>query len=387
MKPQTSTILNTAALTEIARSIQASHVFVVSALPGGSLRTVQSSSPSASMNRLYSSAGQFVDAPTWDAIFTRRAVHAADFLASRPEAKQEFHGRWLGRLGYAHAISAPLASPVIGGFPGAVVALGSMGQPAFSEDHVRTLSAAAESTGGETPAQSEMKASRQRTPSNRLFIATGDGTFKGPAPKDSLDSVLAGHLEAYARTRLAQETPTSAGDRVLLQDSRGEAHAFTVSLYESYPAIAQGRVLVLAAVPSFREWLELTPADFAADAEIGRLLPAFKFMHEHFHDGATLPTIASHVHLSPFHFHRRFTELLGITPKHFLFDCQIARAQELLLEASHELEAIAKMCGFAHQSHFTSRFKQATGLTPTRWRKLHFSRNRDETSLESAHAI
>jgi AraC family transcriptional regulator len=31
---------------------------------------------------------------------------------------------------------------------------------------------------------------------------------------------------------------------------------------------------------------------------------------------------------------------------------------------------IASSCGFAHQSHFTSRFKQATGLTPTRWRKL-----------------
>jgi AraC family transcriptional regulator len=34
------------------------------------------------------------------------------------------------------------------------------------------------------------------------------------------------------------------------------------------------------------------------------------------------------------------------------------------------LSEIAKECGFAHQSHFTSRFKQATGLTPTRWRRL-----------------
>ena len=33
---------------------------------------------------------------------------------------------------------------------------------------------------------------------------------------------------------------------------------------------------------------------------------------------------------------------------------------------------IAKDCGFAHQSHFTSRFKQAAGITPTRWRnKAH----------------
>jgi AraC-like DNA-binding protein len=387
MKPQLPTSLNTASLAEAARAIHAAHVFVVSALPGGSLRTVQASSPSASMNRLYSSAGQYVDAPTWDALFTGQAVHAADYFAARPEARQEFHGRWLGRLGYAHAISAPLNSPVIAGFPGAIIALGSMGQPAFSDVGVQTLARIAQTFSDESVTRIEPRASRTRTASNRMFVFTENGKPKGANPHDSLDSVLAGHVEAYARSRLAQEKPTSAGDRVLLLDARSEAQAFTVSLYDSYPAIAPGRVLVLAAVPHFKEWLELTPADFTADAEIGRLLPAFRFMHEHFHDGATLPTIASHVHLSPFHFHRRFTELLGITPKHFLFDCQIAKAQELLLEASHELEAIAKLCGFAHQSHFTSRFKQATGLTPTRWRKLHLSRSRDETSLERAHAL
>ncbi len=93
-------------------------------------------------------------------------------------------------------------------------------------------------------------------------------------------------------------------------------------------------------------------------------------MSSHFHEGITLRAISKSVHLSPFHFHRRFTQLLGITPKHFLFDCQIAKAGEMLLSGNHELEQIAKLCGFAHQSHFTSRFKQATGLTPTRWRRM-----------------
>ena len=35
---------------------------------------------------------------------------------------------------------------------------------------------------------------------------------------------------------------------------------------------------------------------------------------------------------------------------------------------------IPKECGFAHQSHFTSRFKQAAGFTPTRWRKMALAR-------------
>ena len=99
-------------------------------------------------------------------------------------------------------------------------------------------------------------------------------------------------------------------------------------------------------------------------------MPSLQFMQENYREKANLHQIARTVHLSPFHFHRRFTELLGITPKHYLFDCQIAEAKRKLAQGEMDLKEIADHCGFAHQSHFTSRFKQATGLTPTRWRRL-----------------
>jgi AraC-like DNA-binding protein len=89
--------------------------------------------------------------------------------------------------------------------------------------------------------------------------------------------------------------------------------------------------------------------------------------------------IAKQVDLSPFHFHRRFTELLGLTPKQYLLDCQIHQAKSDLLGRQKELVQIAKECGFAHQSHFTSRFKQATGLTPTRWRQMALRRGHATT--------
>ena len=93
-------------------------------------------------------------------------------------------------------------------------------------------------------------------------------------------------------------------------------------------------------------------------------------MQAEFHRGPTLQEISRSVYLSPFHFHRRYTELLGITPKHFLLECQIFHAKKMLVARDKDLVDIATVCGFAHQSHFTSRFKQATGLTPTRWRKF-----------------
>ena len=84
--------------------------------------------------------------------------------------------------------------------------------------------------------------------------------------------------------------------------------------------------------------------------------------------------IATTAGLSPFHFHRRFTDLLGLTPKQFLLDCQIHEAKTKLVEMAKELSDIARECGFAHQSHFTSRFKQVTGYTPTRWRRMILDR-------------
>ena len=122
--------------------------------------------------------------------------------------------------------------------------------------------------------------------------------------------------------------------------------------------------------PTCSEWGLVRPQDVQADAEMARLIPSLKFMRTEFHTGPTLTEIARTVHLSPFHFHRRFAELLGLTPKHYLLECQITQAKQELLARKKELAQVAIDCGFAHQSHFTSRFKQATGLTPTRWRRL-----------------
>jgi len=76
------------------------------------------------------------------------------------------------------------------------------------------------------------------------------------------------------------------------------------------------------------------------------------------------------VHLSQFHFHRRFSDLFGITPKHVMFDLQLDSAKRMLADPTNAMADIARKCGFAHQSHFTSRFKQGSGLTPTAWRRL-----------------
>ena len=77
--------------------------------------------------------------------------------------------------------------------------------------------------------------------------------------------------------------------------------------------------------------------------------------------------MAQAVGISPFHFHRRFTQWAGRTPKAVMTEMQIEHAKALMLEGKVELPEVAKRCGFAHQSHFTSRFKLLVGQTPSRW--------------------
>jgi len=178
-------------------------------------------------------------------------------------------------------------------------------------------------------------------------------------------------MTEYARFRLGHVNGKQLeSDRVSLPDSRGDLRHFRVVIHRTYPALGDGPYVFFCLQPACDDWGTLRSTDFQADAEVSRLVPAIKFIRDNFKRGPTLTEIARVVHLSPFHFHRRFTELFGITPKHFMLDCQIEQAKAELLSRTKDLAEIAAECGFAHQSHFTSRFKQATGLTPTRWRRV-----------------
>ncbi|MFT3785672.1 MAG: AraC family transcriptional regulator [Tepidisphaeraceae bacterium] len=357
-------------LSDVASSTRSNSLAVASTMPGGALRVVRPAGVGTSYARLYTQSGQFVDSVTWAAILTGKPVHSTSYFAQHPENRQAYQSQWLARFGYAVGVSVPLTAPVLPGYPGAIIALRGLGQPDYTPREIEQLADAAREFD---TIHHDTMGSIRSSPTQRLFIATEGPRFLGRSPAAAgIDATLADQIERLAAERLALEVPSdnTGGDRVLLADSHGENHPFRVVTYASYPALSQGKVVLIARVPDWSEWLTLTADDFSADEEVARLLPAFKFMMEKYPEGITLRNIAKSVHLSPFHFHRRFTQQLGITPKHYLFDCQVAKAEELLLSGTHELEQIAKLCGFAHQSHFTSRFKQATGLTPTRWRRM-----------------
>lgn len=98
---------------------------------------------------------------------------------------------------------------------------------------------------------------------------------------------------------------------------------------------------------------------------------AYDFIKANALNGKSFFEAAELIRVSPYHFHRNFTRLFGITPKKLSTGVQIEAVKEMLL-AGKPLNEIAKACGFAHQSHMNARFKMFVKESPMRW--LRFER-------------
>jgi len=364
-------------LDPLGRVVSFAECCLISSMPRGGLQIVQPSEVGDAWLKSYAGGFHAHDALTWRAITSQRPVRAEEAWPEGVELSTYYRGL-MQPANLRYAAAAPLTNPVLPGYAGALHIYRKAVQGPFTDRQLQALAEVAEQIDRLAAAarQSRLKpeckddamparpAARQVIFNSR-FDAVVDGAL------DEIDGSVSNQLLDDARRRLQQlnnKLPRSG--RLPLPDSNGDLWNFHVSSYRQYPALGEGPFVFYCLEPDYCDWQTLRAADVAADAELARLVPALHFMQEEYHTSPTLNEIARTVHLSPFHFHRRFTQLLGITPKHFMLDCQIFHAKRMLAARERELADIAASCGFAHQSHFTSRFKQAAGLTPTRWRKL-----------------
>ncbi len=67
-----------------------------------------------------------------------------------------------------------------------------------------------------------------------------------------------------------------------------------------------------------------------------------------------------------------FQKLTGSSPMEYLFRIRMEHAKTLLRETERKIIDIAFECGYGTSQYFANTFKQATGITPSQYRK-HFS--------------
>jgi len=86
-----------------------------------------------------------------------------------------------------------------------------------------------------------------------------------------------------------------------------------------------------------------------------------------------LQTLAEVSHGSPYHLHRTFKKIKGVTPVEYIQQIRIAKAQQLLLHSGLEVAKVGASVGMANTAYFITLFKKRTGVTPAQYRKEHTS--------------
>lgn len=97
--------------------------------------------------------------------------------------------------------------------------------------------------------------------------------------------------------------------------------------------------------------------------DFDRIAEAIEYIETHVQDQPDLNLIAEHVHLSPFHFQRLFTEWAGVSPKKFLQYLTLQHAKQRLA-ADQNLLATAWETGLSGSGRLHDLFVKLEGVSP-----------------------
>ena len=108
------------------------------------------------------------------------------------------------------------------------------------------------------------------------------------------------------------------------------------------------------------------------------------FIYQHLSDNLTLSDVAQKFDYSPTYFSKFFLQHTGEHFSHYLLRQRITRAEQLLMSTNYTVEQIAKMLGFYNASHFIRNFHKLKGISPSRYRKTHFSDIKNDSQTEDS---
>jgi AraC family transcriptional regulator len=101
-----------------------------------------------------------------------------------------------------------------------------------------------------------------------------------------------------------------------------------------------------------------------------RLQRARVLMEDSYLEDLSLEDLAAEACLSPYHFHRTFREVYGVTPHQHLQRLRIQNAARLLRETDLPIAAVCAKSGFSSVPSFSTLFRSRFGAPPNHFRTL-----------------
>ncbi|MBQ2664579.1 MAG: helix-turn-helix domain-containing protein, partial [Clostridia bacterium] len=94
-----------------------------------------------------------------------------------------------------------------------------------------------------------------------------------------------------------------------------------------------------------------------------------RFIEKNYFNPITVDDMIENIHVSKYHFIRRFKRAMGTSPYSYLTNYRINKSKTLLRTTSMSVSEIAEICGFMDTSNFISHFKKHTGQKPLGYRR------------------
>jgi AraC-like DNA-binding protein len=102
----------------------------------------------------------------------------------------------------------------------------------------------------------------------------------------------------------------------------------------------------------------------------GRAVESALWIDAHAHQPINLESAALKAGLSPFHFLRLFSSVLGLTPHQYLVRARLRHAARLLADDDRSITDVAFDVGFGDLSNFVRTFHRAAGASPRVFRAM-----------------
>lgn len=93
------------------------------------------------------------------------------------------------------------------------------------------------------------------------------------------------------------------------------------------------------------------------------------YMRDHRSEPLTLGRIADALHISPYHLHRVFKRVTGLTPMAYLVKHRLTVAQQLLTDTELTMTDVGATVGFTSSAHFSTVLRKEFGQSPTAYRR------------------
>ncbi len=104
--------------------------------------------------------------------------------------------------------------------------------------------------------------------------------------------------------------------------------------------------------------------DFTADVH-----KVLEYIKTNYSQSISIDDMTETIHMSKYHFIRRFSRIMGMTPYSYLMNYRITISKTLLRTTDKTIDEIARLCGFMDTSNFIAKFKRNTGQKPLQYRR------------------